>query len=166
MPDTDYQTRLQSYIEGRDVLQMQRETPQLLTELIRGADEETLRRSPAPGKWSVAEIIAHLADDEVATYWRYRQMIENPGCALAGFDQDAWAQMGRYNTAIAEESLQFFRLLREANLRLLDGLSPQQWDCWGVHAERGRITVTELARHMAGHDVNHINQIRHILRRD
>lgn len=163
MATPDYQSRLHSYTEGKDPLHMQQETPQLIASEIAAASPETLQRSPAPGKWSIAEIIAHLADDEIATAWRYRQMLENPGCALAGFDQDAWARMGKNSEANPQDSLQLFRLLREANLRLLHGLTPEQWDCWGLHAERGRISVRELARHMAGHDRNHLEQIRRIV---
>ena len=56
-----------------------------------------------------------------------------------------------------------FRLLREANLHMLRNLSPDEWDRFGVHAERGRISVRELAQHMAGHDMNHVDQIRLML---
>jgi len=115
------------------------------------------------GKWSIAEILAHLADDEIATAWRYRQMLENPGCTLPGFDQDAWARMGNHAESNPQDSLDLYRSLRQANLRVLERLSTDQWNSWGVHLERGRITVEELARHMAGHDVNHIEQILKIL---
>jgi uncharacterized damage-inducible protein DinB len=159
----EYKAKLVSYTEGKDPLQMQREAPKLLAELIRGVPDEVLRRSPAPGKWSIAEILAHLADDEIATAWRYRQMVETPGCSLPGFDQDAWSRMGDYASSKPEESLELFRRLREANLRLLERLSPEQWESWGVHLERGKNTVREFARHMAGHDMNHLEQIRLIL---
>jgi DinB superfamily len=159
----EYKAKLVAYTEGKDPLQMQREAPKLLAELTRGAPDDVLRRSPAPGKWSIAEILAHLADDEIATAWRYRQMVENPGCSLPGFDQDAWSLMSDYASSNPEESLELFRRLREANLRLLERLSPEQWASWGVHLERGRNTVRELACHMAGHDMNHVEQIRSIL---
>lgn len=92
-------------------------------------------------------------------------MIENPGVQLAGFDQDLWARLGDYGTWSPAEALGMFRLLREANLRMLRGLTAAQWECHGTHAERGRITVRALARHMAGHDRNHLEQIRQILGR-
>lgn len=56
-----------------------------------------------------------------------------------------------------------FRLLRDANLRMLARLTPEEWQRHGMHAERGRMTVQELARHMAAHDMNHINQVRRLL---
>jgi len=118
---------------------------------------------PIPNKWSVGEILAHLAEDEIATAWRYRQMVEHNGIELAGFDQDMWARLGDYSSRSPQGSLTLFRLLREANLRFLSQLTPEQWGCFGMHAERGRITVRDLAAHMAGHDANHVEQIRKIL---
>ena len=162
---TDYQARLNAYTEGEDPIAMQREAPLTLVQLIDGVSEGDLRTRPAPGKWSVGEILAHLAEDELTTSWRYRQMIEHCGCDLASFDQDQWAQLGDYASWNPKEALELFRLLRAANLRMLAKCSADQWQKFGIHAERGKITVLELARHMAGHDINHIDQIRRILAR-
>jgi hypothetical protein len=71
--------------------------------------------------------------------------------------------VGDYASRVPQESLELFRLLRAANLQFLQRLTPEQWECFGIHAERGRITVRELAAHMAGHDINHIEQVRKIL---
>ena len=142
---------------------MQAEMPHLVADLIRGAPPEELSARPAPGKWSIVEIIAHLAEDELTGTWRYRQMIESPGTSLPGFDQDLWARLGDYAAWSAKDALDMFRLLREANLRMLRGLTERQFDAGGVHAERGEMTVRSLARHMAGHDRNHLEQIRRIL---
>jgi hypothetical protein len=164
MPDTpQYLERIRTLSQNSDFLVAQRETLAVLADLIRGASESQLSRRPAPGKWSVGEILAHLAEDEVTSYWRYRQMIENNGVALNSFDQDLWSRLGDYQLRKPAESLQLFRLLREANLGMLALLSSEEWQRFGVHAERGKITVEDLARHMAGHDVNHIEQIRKIL---
>jgi uncharacterized damage-inducible protein DinB len=164
MADSEqYAARLKAYVEGKDPLAMQQDAPELVARLIAGIPDATLRADPAPGKWSIAAILAHLADDEIVTYWRYRQMLENSGCALAGFDQDEWAQMGEYASADPRQSLQLFRLLRDSNVRLLRRLTPEEWQRFGIHAERGRISVQDLARHMAGHDLNHVDQIRKIL---
>jgi hypothetical protein len=101
-----------------------------------------------------------MAEDEIVSHWRYRQMIEFDGAPLASFDQDLWATLGDYSSRNPHESLELFRLMREANLRMLERLTPEQWLRSGMHAERGKITVQDLARHMAGHDRNHIEQIR------
>jgi DinB superfamily len=90
-------------------------------------------------------------------------MIENSGCPLAGFDQDKWARLGDYSSWKPADALQLFGLLREANLRLLKQLKAEEWARHGMHAERGKISVRDLARHMAGHDMNHVDQTRTIL---
>ncbi len=89
-------------------------------------------------------------------------MIEHNGTPLSSYDQDLWETLGEYSARDAEQSLQLFRLLREANLRMLERLSPEQWQCYGIHAERGRMSVSDLARQVAGHDLNHIEQIRKV----
>ncbi len=163
MAKSAYQNRLDGYVEGRDFMAMQREMLDLVAAAIADVPADRLSMRRAPGKWSVVEILAHLAEDELTSIWRYRQMIEKPGVELAGFDQDLWARLGKYELWTAEDAFAMFRLLRQANLRILEALSPEQWECFGIHAERGRITVRDLARHMAAHDRNHLDQIRAIL---
>jgi uncharacterized damage-inducible protein DinB len=165
MPDTpEYLAGIRQHLEGRDPMELQRQSMDVLAELVSNASGERLTARPSKDKWSVGEILAHLAEDEIATAWRYRQMVEHTGIELAGFDQDLWARLGQYGSRTPHESLELFRLLRAANLRFLEELTPAQWECFGIHAERGRISVRDLAGHMAGHDTNHIEQIRRILR--
>ena len=165
MPDTaEYLARMRDYAQGKDPISLQGQTPTILAELIADAADEQLTKRPSPHKWSIGEILAHLAEDEIATAWRYRQMVEHSGIELAGFDQDMWAHLGDYVSRVPQESLMLFRLLRSANLQFLRQLATEQWECFGIHSERGRITVRELAIHMAGHDANHIEQIRRLLR--
>jgi DinB superfamily len=158
-----YRERLASYLDGKDFLVLQGQAPGRIARLIDAAQSSEVTRKPAPGKWSVLEIIVHLAEDELTSSWRYRQMLERDGATLQGFDQDLWARLGDYANWPAQDALDMFRLLREANLRMLAKLSPAEWERSGVHEERGRITVRELARHMAAHDINHIKQIEAIL---
>lgn len=164
MPDTPgYLDRIRSAAAGENPIAAQRESLDELALLVKDVAEDRLKRRPQPNKWSVVEIVAHLAEDELVTSWRYRQMIETPGCALAGFDQELWQRLGRYETWSMDEALSMFRSLRQSNLRMLEKLSAEQWDAFGVHAERGRISVRDLAAHMTGHDRNHLEQIRRIL---
>ncbi|HLV96868.1 MAG TPA: DinB family protein [Candidatus Acidoferrales bacterium] len=167
MPETpeQYRDRLAGYAEGQDALKLQSETPGVLARLIEGVPEMKLKERPRPDKWSVVEILAHLAEDELTSSWRYRQMIEHDGETLLGFDQELWARLGNYRSWDAHEALEMFRLLREANVRMLSGLSAEEWNRSGNHAERGRLTVRELAKHMAAHDINHIKQIETLVSR-
>jgi hypothetical protein len=158
-----YKNRLAAYVEGKDPIAMQRGALNALASLVEGAAPARLKQSPAPGKWSVLQIMAHLAEDELASSWRYRQMLEHDCPELIAFDQGLWAQLGDYSSWEPADALAMFRLLRQANLRMFARLTPQQWERYGTHTERGKVTVRELCRHMAAHDVNHIEQIRKIL---
>jgi uncharacterized damage-inducible protein DinB len=164
MPDSsDYLARIRELAGAGDPVVAQAHAPSAIDALMANVADERLKQRPAPDKWSVAEILAHLAEDEIATAWRYRQMVENSGVSLAGFDQDLWARLGKYSEREPQDSLALYRLLRETNVRFLKALSAEQWECFGIHAERGRISVRDLARHMVGHDLNHMEQIRKIL---
>lgn len=146
-----------------DTVSAQRAAPATLADLISGVPDEVLHRRPAPDKWSIVEIIAHLAEDELSSSWRYRQMIEHDGLPLLGFDQELWARLGDYPSWTARDALEMYRLLRLANVALLSRLTAAEWERSGVHSERGALTVRSLAAHMAGHDRNHIEQIKRIL---
>jgi len=76
-----------------------------------------LIRRPAPEKWSIAEIVAHLADAELAMGWRLRNMLANPGVALTWWDEAASAERLGYAQQDASLSAGVFRALRESNLR-------------------------------------------------
>ena len=142
---------------------MQREAPGTLARLIEGVSTNKLKKPPAPGRWSIGAILAHLAEGEITSTWRYRQMIENSGTSLPGFDQEVWARLGDYDSWEPQVALEMFRLLRQANLRMLTNLTPEEWQRFGIHSERGRMTVKDLASQMAGHDMNHIEQVQQIL---
>jgi hypothetical protein len=105
------------------------------------APQELIRR-PAPEKWSIAEIVAHLADAELAMGWRLRNMLANPGVALTWWDQAVWARRLGYEQSVPRA----------------------RWvECYGVHEVRGRQTVEEFVRLEATHDVNHLRQTDRIL---
>jgi uncharacterized damage-inducible protein DinB len=151
-------------LESTDLaIARQREAPGALARLIADVPESILREPPAPQKWSVIAVLAHLAEDELSSSWRYRQMLEKPGVALDSFDQVEWARRGDYDSWDPRDAIEMFRLLREANVRLLAKLTKEEWERWGTHAERGRMTVAELASHMTDHDANHMEQILRIL---
>ena len=158
-----YKARILALMESKDSLTVQRETANQLAELIAGIPAEKLCQRPAADKWSVAEILAHLSEAEIGTSWRYRQMIEHDRAPLSSYDQDLWESLGGYASRDADNSLHLFRLLREANLRMFDQLSPGQWRRHGIHAERGPMSVADLARQVAGHDINHLEQVRKVV---
>ena len=158
-----YTQRVVSYIEGQKPLAVQAATPKKLERLIKGVPTAKLRKRPAPDKWSVVEILAHLADAEIVGGFRMRLILGAPGTPVAAFDQDAWVTSGHYAKRNPRKSVEQFRVLREANLRLLKSLAPEQWQHYGMHSERGRESVEHIVKMFAGHDVNHLRQIEQIL---
>ncbi|MFN2566392.1 MAG: DinB family protein [Gemmatimonadaceae bacterium] len=158
-----YKARILSHVAGRDPLPLLAAAPAKLAALLAGVPPAVYTRKPAPGRWSVQEITAHLADDELVGAYRVRLILSAPGTAIEAFDQDTWAATGRYATTDPGTSLALFRALREANLALWHALTPPEWDRYGVHAERGKESVRDIAAYYAGHDLNHFAQIEAIL---
>lgn len=159
----EYVQRILGYLGGQDPLSIQRRTPKELERLLKGAAASRLQQRPAPGKWSVTEILAHLSDTEIVASWRIRAILGAPGTPLQAFDQDAWVATGHYDRRDARVSLELFRVLREVNLELFKTLTPEQWKHYGMHAERGVETVEHMVRLFAGHDLNHTRQVEQIL---
>ena len=160
----EYTKRLISYAEGKEPLRLQQAAPKKLASLIKGKTGKQLMRRPAPDKWSVAEIVAHLADGELAISWRLRQILSNNAISIQAYDQDAWAKTFNYAKRDPRESLAHYRTLREANLALLKSVPRKLWDNYGVHQERGNETVSHVVRMVAGHDLNHLQQMEKILK--
>jgi hypothetical protein len=167
MPETaqQYTQRLVGYTEQKDALRLQQDAPKKLAALLKGKKKPQLTRRPAPGKWSVAEIVAHLADAEIAISWRLRQILSTDGVALQAYDQDSWAAAFNYVRRDPKDSLAQYAALRNANVELLKSVPRKLWGNHGMHAERGRETVTHMVRLAAGHDLNHLQQIEAILRK-
>jgi DinB superfamily len=167
MPTTEtaqqYIQRIMAHSEGKQPMAVQAATAKRLERSIKGVPTNKLKKRPAPNKWSVSEIVAHLADAEVAIGWRLRLILGAPGTPVAAFDQDAWVTNLHYEKRDPRKSVEQFRVLREANLALLKSLKPEQWKHYGMHAERGQETIEHIVQLIAGHDLNHLQQIDRIL---
>src|SRR5580704_17196999 len=118
-----YTQRVTSYVEGKKSLAVQAATAKKLEKVIKGVPSSKLRKRPAPDKWSVGEILAHLADAEIVGGFRMRLILGAPGTPVATFDQDSWVISGHYNKRDPRKSVEQFRAVREANLALLKSLN-------------------------------------------
>jgi hypothetical protein len=155
----EYTRRILGYQAGMDPLKVQASTARKIEKLLKGVPRNRLTRRPAPGTWSVAEIVAHLAEAELVGGYRIRMILSAPGTPVQAYDQNKWAETGRYAKRHPKQSLKLFCALREANVALLRSLDKAQWKLHGVHAERGVETIRRLAELYAGHDINHLRQI-------
>jgi uncharacterized damage-inducible protein DinB len=157
-----YIQRILGFIEGKEPLQVQQETTKKLQKLVKPLSKKQLSTRPEPGKWSITEILAHLADAEIVGSWRMRLVIGSNGVPIQAFDQDVWAQTFDYPRRDPKVSLETFRVLRENNLRMLKALPKNLWENHGMHSERGKETLAHIVRMFAGHDLNHLAQVERI----
>jgi hypothetical protein len=158
-----YTSRLLSYSAGNDSLQLQQSAPDKIAALIDGRSREELSRVPAPGRWSVAQILAHLADAELVIGWRLRQILSKNEVPIEAYDQDLWANTFNYADRDPQQSLATYRALRQANLVLVNSVDRKLWDNYGKHAERGNESIHHMVKMTAGHDLNHIRQIEELV---
>jgi hypothetical protein len=150
-----------SFLGGRDPLEVIQATPARIESLIHGRGTETLNLTPAPGKWSVREILSHLADCEIVFAFRLRQALAEDHHVIQPFDQDAWA--ATYGRNDAAQALTLFSVVRQWNVALIEGMSAADLARTLNHPERGDMTVKVVVDTMAGHDINHLGQIERIL---
>ena len=158
----DYMRRIKSYVGRQDPFKMQAAAPGKLARAVRGLRPAELRRRPRPGKWSIQEIVAHPADTELVYGFRLRMMLAQPGSPLQAYDQDKWAKNLAYRRLPMPKLLERVQVLRAENLRLLKSVPRPWWNRYGMHSERGQESVKRTLLLLAGHDVNHLNQIRAI----
>jgi hypothetical protein len=158
-----YTQRILSNVGEGDPWEVLTSTASRLRALVDGRTRQELAREPAPGRWSVQQIVAHLADCEVVLGWRLRSILASSGTRLQPFDQNRWADVFKYEETPIEQSLDLFEASRRANVRLLRLADPDLLENFGMHEERGRESVAHLIRLNAGHDLNHLRQIEGLL---
>jgi hypothetical protein len=126
--------------------------------LVRGLSEERLAYRYAPGKWTIREIIGHLADDERIYSYRALRFARNDGTELPGFEQDAFARFSGANARSIGDLVAELEGVRRSTVLLFASLSDEALDRAGV-ADGNRATVRALAYHIAGHELRHRNVI-------
>lgn len=158
-----YIARLTGYVGSQPPLDILTATPVRLGEMLHALTDEIADFKPAPGKWSIRQVVAHLADAEIAVAARLRWAAAEPGKAGAAYDQDKLATTARYAEVPLQLSFATFTAVRQWTITFLRKLSPEQWDGFLVHEERGKETVAQMVRLLAGHDLNHLQQIEALL---
>jgi len=155
----EYADAMMKFLGDRDPMTVFAESPVQYRQAIAGLSAGQLTTPEAPGKWSVAAVLQHLADVEIVLGLRYRRVLAQPGKSVPAIDQDALAAVMDYNNADAAAALDDFEAVRRANLRLLRKLTPAQLQLHGIHEERGRETLAHMVRLYAAHDCYHLYQI-------
>lgn len=142
-----------------ELLERFRRGPELLAVVTTGVFGEEEDFTPAPGKWSVRQIMAHLADGEVVCAHRCRQIAAEDNPTIVAFDQEMWARNLNYTGRKPKQSLESFRRLRAETLDLLKSLHESAFERAGTHTEVGRLTLRELVDRNVKHTESHARQL-------
>ncbi len=148
------------FLDGRKVDAILAATADAIAGHLEAIGSQRVVAAPAPGKWSAAEIVCHLADCEIAFGFRLRQTLAEDGPTVQPFDQEKWAV--RYPGIPAGVALDAFRAARMWNLLLIRAALPAAANRPMTHPERGTMTFQTVVETMAGHDLNHLGQLRKI----
>jgi hypothetical protein len=152
-----YRERILGLLGDRPALASLEATPAKIEALVARIGRGGMSRAWAPGKWTARQILAHLADAEIATGFRLRQALAENEHVIQPFDQDLWAR--RYQALDGEAAARAFCALRPWNLALVRTFTPQDLARPLMHPERGMESVEILVRMLAGHDLNHLSQL-------
>jgi len=145
----------------RDPLEVLAETQESIPVTARALGAEGLNHRYAPGKWTAAQVLAHLADSEIAFGFRVRQILSQPELGIQTFDQDRWARhYGEMDGIAAANTFQALRAWNVSFFRLLDKGDLEKT---AVHPERGAEKVDTVIRIMAGHTLHHLAQLASVL---
>jgi hypothetical protein len=141
------------------------QTPIIIEKIVWAASEEQLHWKPAQNRWSIAEVLAHLADVEVLVFReRIEKMMAEKNPAMAAYDQNAIDAEGRYSRGRARENLKLFCHERDRSLSALRYVPLGAAGRTAKHAELGTITIGQVMNQWAFHDLGHIRQISELYR--
>jgi hypothetical protein len=144
------------------LLERYRRGAELLAVVLTGVFGEEEDFATTPGKWTVRQIVAHLADAEMVGAHRFRQVIAEENPTLIAYDQDAWTANLDYARRKPKQSLETFRRIRAENYELLKALPEAAFERAGNHSENGRMTLRQLLEGYAGHAESHARQLQEI----
>jgi hypothetical protein len=130
-----------------------------LTEALNRFPREMWQYKPAANRWSIHEIIVHIADSEVNSYIRARRGIAEPGSTILGYDQDGWAIRLHYHDQSTDDYLQLFRWLRHTTYQLVKNQPESVWRQTYVHSDNGPTTLDEWLNIYEDHVPGHIWQM-------
>ena len=136
--------------------------PERLRAVLANLTEEDLRSHPIPGKWSILEIVAHLADSEMIGAGRIRFAIAEPGAPVPNYEEAVWARELAYNDYNADRlqaTIALFAALRATSAALFRSTASHLWANAAMHSKYGALTVRRLLEIYAEHPERHIGQI-------
>lgn len=133
--------------------------PLLLASAIASLPKEARYFKPSPSRWSIHEILVHIADSETNSFVRCRRAIAEPAKNVMAYDQDAWAVHLNYHSQSAEDAVQLFTWLRRNTYHLIKDLPDDVWAQTILHPENGVMTLDDWLKVYTVHVPDHITQI-------
>ena len=126
---------------------------------LRGASEEASLKRYAEGKWSLREVVGHMADTERIFAYRALRFARADATPLAGFEQNSYIPAARFDARDWRKLIEEFGAVRKSSVLLFEGLDAEAWDRRGV-ASGNPVSVRALAWMIAGHEVHHMKIVR------
>lgn len=134
--------------------------PERLMHALKQFPKEMWQYKPGPERWSIHEIMLHLADSEANSYIRCRRFIAEPGNTIMAYDENRWADSLNYHSQDPEEALELFGLLRRMSHRIIKDLPDAVWANTVDHPENGIMTMDDWLGVYTNHVPDHIQQMR------
>lgn len=114
---------------------------------------------PAPDRWTIHEILVHIADSEANSYVRCRRFLAEPGSTVLGYDESKWARDLRYHDQSTDDALELFKWLRHKSYMLIKDLPEGVWSNTVYHTENGVMTMDDWLDTYERHIPEHIGQM-------
>jgi hypothetical protein len=146
----DRQALIARYAEG----------PALLRAAINEVPLDAFKWRPAPGKWSVHEVVVHCADSETNAHGRIRTLVAEKDPVIIGYDQDEWARKFDYHSRQMGLALATVEAVRANTLPILQALTDADWAKMGRHTESGAYGAEDWLKSYGAHLEIHAAQIR------
>jgi len=146
--------------EISELLERYRRGAELVAVTITGAAGSEFDFAPEPGKWTIRQIVAHLADAEIVGAVRFRRVIAEDDPKIEAYDQDAWTAHLDYAKRKPSQALEMFRRIRAENYELLKELPESVFSRQGIHSENGPMSLLQMLKGYAEHAENHAQQLR------
>lgn len=154
-----YTERILNNLGTLDPVDVIESTISRLEALSLALEKKGLQKKTLADKWTGAEILAHLAEAEIVWAYRFRKVLGASGEAMEAYDQNSWVKNSGYLQSDPHLALSLFQIIRKANVCWLKSLTPEQLERFGIHSERGKESIAQMVRMMAGHDINHLQQM-------
>jgi hypothetical protein len=132
---------------------------QRLVSALERLPREMWQFRPTPSRWTIHEILVHVADSECNSYIRCRRFLAEPGSTVLGYDENKWARDLRYHDQSTDDALELFKWLRYKSYTLIKDLPESIWSNTVNHTEMGVITLDDWLDTYERHIPEHVEQM-------